>query len=88
MFDLISQHADLIVGVGNIAASAGVIPTLRHGLKHQDVTYGTSIVLALSLGSIGVALLSQGLIFGFASTVFGGLLWAGVAGERWWQGRK
>lgn len=88
MLDFISPWADLIVGLGNIACSIGVIPTLRHGLKHQDVPYGTSVVLAVALGVIGLALLSQGLVFGFASTVCGGLLWAGVAGERAWQGHR
>lgn len=77
--------ADLVIATGNIAASIGVIPTLRHGLRHQDVPYGTSVVLALSLAAISVALLSQGLFLGFASTIFGSLLWAVVAGERYWQ---
>ncbi len=77
--------ADLTIALCNLGLSVGLIPTLRMGLKHQDIPYGTSITYVVLLSIMGVAMLSIGAVLGFASLVIGASLWLGIVVERWQQ---
>lgn len=79
--------ADLTIALCNLGLSVGLIPTLRMGLKHQDVPYGTSVTYVILLSVMGIAMLSIGAVLGFISLVVGAGLWLGIVGERWWQHR-
>jgi len=87
MLDLIAPWADWLITGSNIGLSVGVIPMLWQGRHQQHVPYATSITFVVLLAVLAVALLSRGLVFSAVSDATALGLWAGVAGERWWQGR-
>lgn len=87
MLDFIALWADWIITACNLGLSVGVVPMLWQGRRQQHVPYATSVTFVVLLAGLAVAMLSQELVLSAASDAFAVALWAGVAGERWWQGR-
>lgn len=82
MLETIEPYADYILSVCHTVICVAIIPIIWSGHKEQHVPYASSVMYAIVLSVLGLALLSQGLVFGAATDFIGAILWAVVAGER------
>jgi len=89
MLMLLEPYADYILSVCHTVICLGIIPTIWTGRREQHIPYATSLTFIIVLSVLGLALLSQGLVFGAATDMLGAGLWCVVAGERrLWQRRE
>jgi len=82
MLETIEPYADYILSACHIVICFGIIPLISTGRREQHVPYLTSFTFITILSVLGLALLSQGLVFGAVTDFFGSALWGIVAGER------
>ena len=86
MLEMIEPYADYILSACHTVICFGIIPMIWVGRKEQHVPYLTSFTFITVLSVLGLALLSQGLVFGAVTDFMGSALWGIVAGERLCQG--
>lgn len=82
MLEFIAPYADYMMSACHVIICAVIIPLIWSGRKEQHVPYITSLGFVILLSVLGLALLSQGLVFGAATDFLGSVLWGIVAGER------
>jgi len=88
MLEMIEPYADYILSVCHVVICLGIIPLIRAGRHVQHTPYLTSFTFITVLSVLGLALLSQGLVFGAVTDFLGSALWGVVAGERLCQGLR
>lgn len=88
MIGTIEPYADYILMGCHSLICIFLLPTIWAGRHGQQIPYLTSIPYIGILAVLGLALLSQGLIFGAATDFLGAALWGVVAGERAWHGLR
>jgi len=82
MLETIEPYADYILTACHVVICFGIIPLIWTGRCVQHTPYLTSFTFITVLSVLGLALLSQGLVFGAVTDFLGSALWGIVAGER------